>query len=496
MDGKQLYAGGEPFFPESAAEKIKALDIYGLTGTKESNAQLLINVIAQMVANTLLAKTDIAEWAKEVNKPVYTAEEVGADARGSAATALEDAKGYADRTYAQATGYADRKVAELINGAPSTLDTIGEIAAAMLEHEEVVEALEAAIGNKASEVEYQAHERNSAVHVTASKQAKWDEYEERIEEVFLSVSNGIGLVASAITDRGVATAADAEFQVLADNIGRIARPSGNAGAAQVLSPYTFSNVSGVGIVGTMPNRGAVTAALNAGGSYTIPAGYHNGSGKITANSLAGQTNGTATAAHVLAGMIAWVKGVKITGSMANRGAVTAALNAGGSYTIPAGYHNGTGKVTGNSLASQTTGTATAANITAGKTGWVHGVKVTGTGADNTAQYNAGVAAGKAAAGITGNAKIVTRSSWSEIGEQLGVIHYTQIFKTGITGRQLWKTIFLYAYDVVSNGGGTAYPFGYVSGGGVPSARITYNASSGDVTIVSASCQTLKIVVIS
>ena len=74
MDGKQLYAGGEPFFPESAAEKIKALDIYGLTGTKESNAQLLINVIAQMVANTLLAKTDIAEWAKEVNKPVYTAE--------------------------------------------------------------------------------------------------------------------------------------------------------------------------------------------------------------------------------------------------------------------------------------------------------------------------------------------------------------------------------------------------------------------------------------
>ena len=70
MDGKQLYAGGEPFFPESAAEKIKALDIYGLTGTKESNAQLIINVIAQMVANTLLSKTDIAEWAKEVNKPV------------------------------------------------------------------------------------------------------------------------------------------------------------------------------------------------------------------------------------------------------------------------------------------------------------------------------------------------------------------------------------------------------------------------------------------
>ena len=38
----------------------------------------------------------------------------------------------------------------------------------------------------------------------------------------------------------------------------------------------------------MPNKGAVTASLNCGGSYTIPAGYHNGSGKVTANSLASQ----------------------------------------------------------------------------------------------------------------------------------------------------------------------------------------------------------------
>ena len=31
----------------------------------------------------------------------------------------------------------------------------------------------------------------------------------------------------------------------------------------------------------MTNHGAVTAAINAGGSYTIPAGYHNGSGKVS-----------------------------------------------------------------------------------------------------------------------------------------------------------------------------------------------------------------------
>ena len=65
--------------------------------------------------------------------------------------------------------------------------------------------------------------------------------------------------------------------------------------------------------------------------------------------------------------------------MANQGAKTAAINAGGSYTIPAGYHNGSGKVTANSLASQTAGTAAAADIASGKTAWVNGAQVTGSG---------------------------------------------------------------------------------------------------------------------
>ena len=69
----------------------------------------------------------------------------------------------------------------------------------------------------------------------------------------------------------------------------------------------------------------------------------------------------------------------VTGSMTDRGAVTQALNAGGSYAIPAGYHNGAGKVTANSLSSQTSGTATAADIRSGKTAWVNGAKLTGTG---------------------------------------------------------------------------------------------------------------------
>lgn len=99
------------------------------------------------------------------------------------------------------------------------------------------------------------------------------------------------------------------------------------------------------VSGLMPNRGAVTQSLNCGNSYTIPSGYHNGSGKVTANSLSSQTSANATSGQILSGQTAWVNGSKITGSMPNRGAVSQGLGINGSYTIPAGYHNGNGKVT-------------------------------------------------------------------------------------------------------------------------------------------------------
>ena len=98
----------------------------------------------------------------------------------------------------------------------------------------------------------------------------------------------------------------------------------------------------------------------------------------------GSADATAAAGDILSGKIAYVKGSKVTGTMANQGAKTSSLNCGGSYTIPAGYHNGSGKITANSLASQTDGTAVSGDILSGKTAYVDGAKITGTIATKTA----------------------------------------------------------------------------------------------------------------
>ena len=92
--------------------------------------------------------------------------------------------------------------------------------------------------------------------------------------------------------------------------------TGNAGTGDVLSGKTFYNADAkTKRTGTMTNQGAKTASLNCGGSYTIPAGYHNGSGKVSAKSLSSQTRGTASAGNILTGKTAWVNGNMVTGTM-------------------------------------------------------------------------------------------------------------------------------------------------------------------------------------
>lgn len=74
---------------------------------------------------------------------------------------------------------------------------------------------------------------------------------------------------------------------------------------------------------------------------------------------------TATAAEILKSKTAYNKGVKLTGTMTNNGAVTGTISTkAGTYTVPQGYHDGSGKV---AIASAEQAKLIAGNIRQGVT---------------------------------------------------------------------------------------------------------------------------------
>ena len=159
----------------------------------------------------------------------------------------------------------------------------------------------------------------------------------------------------------------------------------DAAAGDVLAGKIIVTSTGE-VEGTMTNRGAVSKTLDAttsNQSYTVPAGYHNGSGtvsitleeksatpttssqnitptsgkvlsKVTVAAIPakfGDTTGDdATSAHILYGKKAHSNSsgsaVAVTGGMTNNGAISATIDGlvTTSYTVPAGYHNGSGTV--------------------------------------------------------------------------------------------------------------------------------------------------------
>ena len=114
------------------------------------------NPVQNKVINTALA-------GKASRTHTHTAAAVGADPAGSANTALSTAK-----------SYTDTKISDLINGAPETLDTLGEIATAMEDNKTVVDALQSAIGSKAAASDLASHTGNTTVHITSAERTKWN----------------------------------------------------------------------------------------------------------------------------------------------------------------------------------------------------------------------------------------------------------------------------------------------------------------------------------
>lgn len=149
-----------------------------------------------------------------------------------------------------------------------------------------------------------------------------------------------------------------------------------AAAGDVLTGKVIVTADGKVTTGTMPNNGAVSKVLDTGTTtYTIAKGYHSGAGtvKITTeaktvtptkaaqqvtpstgkvlsevtvaaipSNFVDTSEGDATAPDILSGKIAFVGGLKVTGTMPDNGSVAGTMDGltTTSVTIPAGYTSG------------------------------------------------------------------------------------------------------------------------------------------------------------
>lgn len=329
-----------------------------------------------------------------------------------------------------------REIEDLIGSAPETLDTLKELADALGNDPNFATTIINLLGNKVDKEEGKVLTTND--YTNEEKQKVESAYNLRIpyilvegeNNVFTATVEGIteytdglplciklpvdstDICTLDINDLGAITIQDSKelkanipynirYEVTSNSF--ILQTKGGGGIdtsdATALEEDILINKSAYGpngkLEGSMVNNVAVDIVLDTNNKeYTVPKGFHNGLGKIKAvitnliasvikyGSVVGGITGTftgdatATAAQMLSGVIAYVKGNKIVGTMANRGAPTNGLNCGGVYNIADGYYSG-GSITANSLASQTPANATAAQILAGYTAWVNGNLING-----------------------------------------------------------------------------------------------------------------------
>lgn len=163
-DQTPTYEEAEEFENISSGEKISVA-----FGKLKRAITSLISHINNFDNPHMLTKNQIelgnVDNTSDKDKPVSTAQQ----------KAIDDA-------YTNSNKYTDQKVADLIDGAPETLDTLKEVADAIEKSKTVEEALNNAIGKKANQAELDTHTGNDTIHITSDERTKWNETSDKKHE--------------------------------------------------------------------------------------------------------------------------------------------------------------------------------------------------------------------------------------------------------------------------------------------------------------------------
>lgn len=172
-----------------------------------------------------------------------------------------------DGAYENAITYMDSKIAELIDGAPETLDTLKEIAEELSSSKEIIDTLNTLLAKKAEQKELDSHTGNGTIHVTVSDKehlhtsfshAQSIHARTDATKVERSASNGSILIngtETGIYEHPLSTAAPGTYrQVTVDEHGHI------IGGSNTILPITLGGTGASTAAAALSNLGLTASS--------------------------------------------------------------------------------------------------------------------------------------------------------------------------------------------------------------------------------------------
>lgn len=145
--------------------------------------------------NTFLGKTAKASSAGSADSATKATQ----DASGNVITSTYATKTEVNTAKSEAKSYTDTKIANLVNGAPTTLDTLDEIAAALKDNAGIVDVLNQSIGSKQNTISDLETIRSGAAKGATALQSYTEQYTGTITGIKM---NGASKGTSGVVDLG------------------------------------------------------------------------------------------------------------------------------------------------------------------------------------------------------------------------------------------------------------------------------------------------------